>query len=170
MNLFSNKFFIIVDGVEVLILIISVISTIYFFATGSAQILYRISMGMAKSKISIFGNYDISNSLLAHLIGSGLFKSKNIEKIGYKGDLGRAQNSNIFLVDWPSSKTYIEDILSETKDNIALIIYAPPEGGRIENDVLEKINCKRNAVIVNFRGRLLNDIVTALITTRLIRK
>jgi len=52
------------------------------------------------------------------------------------------------------------------KDSTPLIVYAPQNEGRIEpQEVIDEINQHRNSVIVNFRGRLLNDILTSMITT-----
>jgi hypothetical protein len=56
-------------------------------------------------------------------------------------------------------------ILSAKKDGTALLIYAPQEEGFIPKEDIAKINQHRNVIVVNFRGRLLNDIVTSLITT-----
>jgi hypothetical protein len=55
--------------------------------------------------------------------------------------------------------------LSEKKDGTALLIYAPQEEGFISKEDIAKINQHRNAIVVNFRGRLLNDIMISLITT-----
>jgi len=45
------------------------------------------------------------------------------------------------------------------------ILIFSQEEGLIPREDLGKINQHRNVIIVNFRGRLLNDIVTSLITT-----
>jgi hypothetical protein len=49
-------------------------------------------------------------------------------------------------------------------DATPLIVYCP-RTDRISNADMEKIDGHRNTAISNFRGRLLNDIVTAMITT-----
>jgi len=51
------------------------------------------------------------------------------------------------------------------KDKTALIIYAPQELGFISKESMAKLNQKRNVMVTNFRGRLLNDITTSIITT-----
>jgi hypothetical protein len=51
------------------------------------------------------------------------------------------------------------------KTSTPLIIYSPQGTDKINQDSLEKINNEPNSVIVNFRGRLLNDIFTSVITT-----
>jgi hypothetical protein len=48
-----------------------------------------------------------------------------------------------------------------------MIVYAPYNKGRIPDDQMENLDGKRNTSVTNFRGRLLNDVVTAMITTKL---
>ena len=64
----------------------------------------------------------------------------------------------------------IDNILKIKDDSDALIIYAPQEEGLIDRSILEKINLERNSIVVNFRGRLLNDILTCMITTSYVKK
>ena len=50
-----------------------------------------------------------------------------------------------------------------------MIVYFPnfslDKGNSIPNNIKDKINNTSNTTVVNFRGRLLNDIITTLITT-----
>ena len=55
-------------------------------------------------------------------------------------------------------------------DGTALIIYAPQEHGFIPKETMALLDKKRNVVVNNFRGRLLNDIVASMITTSYERK
>ena len=82
-----------------------------------------------------------------------------------KNYLKKAEDMTLFLVHWKSFESEIENILELKKDYAALVIYAPQSEGFIDKAALEKINQQRNAIIVNFRGRLLNDILTSMITT-----
>lgn len=43
--------------------------------------------------------------------------------------------------------------------------FSPQDGQSIPNEIRNKISNNPNTTIVNFRGRLLNDIITTLITT-----
>ncbi len=77
----------------------------------------------------------------------------------------------IFLVHWRDFKDKIDLILAKKKSNTALIIYAPQNEGFIEpKEMVEKINSYPNTTIVNFRGRLLNDILVSMITTSYSKK
>ena len=99
------------------------------------------------------------------LVDSKIFEDKNILQIN-KNDLKKAEKETLFLVHWKDYQDKIDDILTLKKDSTALVIYAPQNEGRIEPvDMMEKINYHRNTIVVNFRGRLINDILVCLITT-----
>jgi len=70
-------------------------------------------------------------------------------------------------VFWPDWSDSLADILNKKPDECALIVYAPYGRGRIPDEQMKQLDGTRNTAVTNFRGRLLNDIVTAMITTRL---
>jgi hypothetical protein len=76
----------------------------------------------------------------------------------------------MMIVYYPEFKNYILDIISLKNDSDSLIVYAPSSGGRIDSEILDAINAQRNSIIVNMRGRLLNDILTSMITTNYAKK
>lgn len=95
---------------------------------------------------------------------SRLFKEKNIIEVSSFADFGRAEEATLFLVYWPNwQPNETAAILKKKDDKTALVIYAPP--GAIPKDKWDDIDLHRNVTVANFRGRLLNDIVTSLITT-----
>ena len=61
--------------------------------------------------------------------------------------------------------TKIGEILQAKKDATALVVYAPKGPASIPPDKFVELNSKRNVMVTNFRGRLLNDIVVSLMTT-----
>ena len=125
-------------------------------------VLYRLGNGLQSRKIAIFADDEYS-SLSSMLTDSKIFGAKNILKIN-KNDIDKARNANIFLVYWPEFSDKIDAILNNKSDSTALIIYTP-NNIRIDDDSFKRINEKRNAIIVNVRGRLLNDIFTSMVTT-----
>lgn len=162
-NFFGGPFFSIVGGTSTILMIFGFLYTVYLVIKGVLPVWYRLGMGLSKSKIAIFSSTEF-NSLRDMIADSRIFKEKNIIQIN-KNDLKKSEKTQIFLVHWQDFKEEIYDILSLKKDNIALIVYVPQNEGRIEDeDLLKKINQQRNSVIVNFRGRLMNDILTFLIT------
>ena len=71
---------------------------------------------------------------------------------------------------WKSAKEYLTDILHCKMDSTALIIYAPQDEGALNREEYKEVNSHRNTLLVNFRGRLLNDIIGSLITTSFEKK
>ncbi|MCW5590295.1 MAG: hypothetical protein KIT27_11620 [Legionellales bacterium] len=162
-NFFGSPFFSIVGGISTILMILGFSYTAYLVIRGVLPVWYRLGIGLSKSKIAIFSLNEF-NCLRDMLIDSKIFKEKNIIQVN-KNDLRKACKLQILLVHWKDFQNEMHDILSLKKDNQALIIYAPQEEGKIEDvDILKEINQQRNSVIVNFRGRLMNDIITGLIT------
>jgi len=146
------------------IVIIAFLVGIYRWLTGISPALWRLGKGLADRKIAVFANGDDFNSIKNLLIDSKLFKEKNVAQIT-RNELKKAEKYSLFLAHWNSISSHLDAILSEKKDGTALLIYAPQEEGFIPQKDITKINQHRNVIVVNFRGRLLNDIMISLITT-----
>lgn len=160
---FNHPFFICVGGVTTLLAVLAFLLTFVKVASGLLPVWFRLGMGLSKRKIAILADTQ-SSDLRDLLIDSRLFKAKNIILIG-KESLKKAESATIILVHWEPFKSQIDQILEIKKDSDALIIYAPQREGLIEKEDLDKITSQRHTIIVNFRGRLLNDIYTSMITT-----
>jgi len=140
------------------------------WASGILPAILRLGNGFAKRKIVIFAKNDNSQSLIDLLLDSGLFLDKNIIRVCKEEDFGKAEEATLFLVNWPDWKEKVIDINNRKKDGEAMIVYAPKSGGFIPEDIMTKLDNGRNVTVTNFRGRLLNDVVTALITTGYTKK
>ena len=162
-NFFNHPFFMVIGGVTTIAMLATAIYILYLVIKGVIPIWYRLGRGLSAGKIAIFSTNE-HTSLESMLIDAKIFKKQNIMNITTSSDIGRAEKSNILLVHWKDFQHYLPQILKIKKDRMALIIYAPQHEGRIEDQALVEINARRNSVIVNFRGRLLNDVVTSLIT------
>jgi len=160
---FDRPFFIVLGGISTLLTIAASLFTIYLFARGIFPVWLRLGIGLSKRKIAIFAENEYDN-LKNMLVDSRIFQESNIVKID-KGSIKKAEKLTLFLVHWRSFESEIDDILRIKKDSTALIIYAPQSEGFIDKAVLEKINRERNSIVVNLRGRLLNDILVSMITT-----
>ena len=147
------------------LLLIAIVAGVYTWAKGILPAMLRLGKGLAKRKIGIFAKGDNFNSLKDLLLDSKLFNSKNITHISSKSDFGKAEDQTLFLVFWPDFEDSLDEIMKLKKDGTALVVYAPQESGVIPRDKINILNAKRNVILTNFRGRLLNDIVVSLITT-----
>ena len=147
------------------VLVIALLAGIYGWSRGIIPAMVRLGNGFARRKIAIFAKGDQFISLKDLLVDSKLFKAKNIIQVSSKNDFGRAEQSTLYLVFWPDWQNELTEILQSKKDGDALIVYAPQEFGFIPKEQMSDLSSRRNVMITNFRGRLLNDIVVSMITT-----
>jgi len=152
--------------VSTFILIIILIVGVVLWFKGILPVLFRLGNGLTKGKIAIFAKGDNLNSLKSLLLDSELFSEKNLIEIRSNNDFGKSEKSTLFLIfwhDWEERDIY--EILNKKTDKTALVIYAPRDRGIISEENFKIINKERNVSIANLRGRLLNDIISSLITT-----
>lgn len=157
--------FAIIGLIETFILLAGFVWAMILWIKGISPALFRLGNGLAKRKIAVFAKNDNLSSLKKLLLDSKLFNAKNICEITKKEDIGVAEQASLFLVYWHDCKDYIEDILRKKPDACALIVYAPRNLGPIPEEQMKNLDGHRHTAVTNFRGRLLNDIVTAMITT-----
>ncbi|HWY78801.1 MAG TPA: hypothetical protein VNW29_00420 [Candidatus Sulfotelmatobacter sp.] len=154
-----------IGRITTVILLITIILAVYGWFKGILPALLRLGNGFSKRKIAIFAKGDNLHSLKSLLLDSKLFNKKNIIDISSQSDFGRADQATLYLVFWHDWKDNIDEILNSKKDGTALVVYAPQDLGFIPAEKMKDLNSKRNVVVTNFRGRLLNDIVVCLMTT-----
>lgn len=153
--------------ISTIIVIVGAIAGAVVWSRGISPALYRLGNGLAKRKIAVFAKNDNAVSLESLLTDSKLFKQKNIFKITCEDDIGKAEEASVYLVHWHDWANDISEILNKKPDKCAMVVYAPYDKGRIPDEQMKNLDGKRHTAVTNFRGRLLNDIVTAMITTSL---
>lgn len=147
-----------------LIFIVGAIAAACLWFAGVLPVLFRLG-NLRRRKIAIFAKGDASASLSVLFSDAGLFKAKNIIPITSAGDFGRADGATIYVVHWPDWQDALEEIVSRKADQTPLIIYAPQTGNPLPPDAVMLIDQHRHVVVANFRGRLLNDVVSSFVTT-----
>lgn len=162
-DFFNHPVFIVLGGISTLITLVAVLYGIYLFARGIFPVWFRLGMGLSKRKIAVFAEKEFGD-LRDMLIESGLFQKENVIKIE-KQSIKKAQGMTLFLMHWKSFEGEIEKILEMKNLETALIVYAPQSEGFIDKPMMERISQERNSIVVNLRGRLLNDILVSMITT-----
>lgn len=168
MNQYTDKisqFFGIVGTIETIILVVLLITAFVLWCKGIYPVLYRLGNGLANRKIAIFAKGDNKASLKSLLMDSELFKEKNICEISGVHDIGKAETASVYLVYWQDWANDIDEILRMKPDKCALVVYAPYNMDKIPVDQMKNLDGKRHTSVTNFRGRLLNDVVTSMITT-----
>jgi hypothetical protein len=163
LDFFNHPIFTIVGGFTVLIAIFNLFYRIIFTIVGISPLIIRIGKGIWRRKIGVIGNAEAFSTLSSCIHDSGIFKKSNIISIPIE-NLDKAKSFSVLLVDWESSKEHIESILINRKShNTATIVFA--NSGTIPQDMMPKIANNSNTVVVNFKGRLINDLLNSLITT-----
>lgn len=137
---------------------------VYLWWRGIWPVLIRLGHGFAKRKVTILADHETSLVLKSMLIDSGLFQKGNIGEISIK-DCKTLQSRSLILAQWSYIADNINELIEVKDSSTALIVYAPPSEGDV--DVLSKglICNERNSILVNSKGRLMNDLVSSLITT-----
>lgn len=146
-----------------LIVLASFIYALFLWARGIAPVLVRLGNGLARRKIAVFAKGDMLHSLEGLLNDCKLFGQANIFGIATPGDVRRCDEATIFLVNWADWSQDIESVLERKRDGTAMVVYATP--GSIPQEMMARLSNERNTAVCNFRGRLLNDLVTSMITT-----
>ena len=125
---------------------------------------WRIGKGLASKKIAIFAISEYSP--LKHLlVDFGMVSKKNITQISLS-EIGKARGYSAYIVYYPEFQDKIEQIINQIEDGTLLVVYAPPEKGRIPVETMNIINRHRNAITVNFRGRLLTDVIFGMAVSK----
>src|SRR6266850_7700509 len=155
----------IIGLIETAILVLAIVYSFILWTRGIFPALLRLGNGLAKREVAIFAKESHLSSLKSLLMDSKLFREKNMKGITVREDFGRAESTTLYLVYWPDWADDISDILAMKPDECALIVYAPSGQGRISDNQMALLDSKRHTTVVNFRGRLLNDIVASMITT-----
>jgi hypothetical protein len=159
---FNHPFFAIVGGISTVVAIFGFGYTIYTVISGVLPVWIRLGRGLSNKKIAVYAENEYDN-FKDLLVDSGLFKEKNIEKIT-SNFLSKGERHTMMLVNYNEFTDKIGDILNFKKDSDALIVYVSNRV-TVPPNIVNDINNHRNSILVTFRGRLLNDIVTSLITT-----
>ncbi|MDO8444343.1 MAG: hypothetical protein Q7S80_02465, partial [bacterium] len=134
----------------------------YLVIKGVVPVWYRLGIGLSKRRIAVFGSADAFKSLETSILDSKIFRGKIIQIT--QDNIDKAKDETLFLVDWESFGAKIDQVFSARQNHqTAVVIYAKPAS--IPPEKMNEIANRANTVVVNFRGRLLNDVLTSLITT-----
>ena len=155
----------IVSYISTVIVIISIFIIISLWTKGILPVLLRLGYGLARRKIAIFAKGDNISSIKSLLVDSKLFNHDNIFEITNSGDIGKAEEASVYLVYWPDWADDIEEILDKKPDKCAMVVYAPNDKKKISDKQINDLDEKRHTTVTNLRGRLLNDLVSFMMST-----
>jgi hypothetical protein len=159
---FDHWFFKFFGGLTATIAILTFLFGLIGRLYGVTPLAFRIANALYRRRIAILGDVAAQASMEEVLHDSDIFRKKNIVKIGLD-NIDKVKDETILLVDWQSCAQHINEILAAKRHKTALIIFAKHQA--IPVATMDTITNRSNTVIVNTRGRLLNDVLNALITT-----
>lgn len=161
-DFFNHPVFIIVGGLTVVFAAIGIIYRVVCITLGVTPLVFRIGKAIWRRKVAIIGSAEAFSSLKDCIIDTNIFKNHNVIHIPID-NIEKSKEHTILLVDWETSGNYIDNIFLARKNyNTAVIIFAKPAS--IPHGKMDEIGNRSNTVVVNFKGRLLNDILNSLIT------
>lgn len=160
---FNHPFFIIIGGLTVVLTAIGIVYRFICIALGVTPLVFRIGKAIWLRKVAIIGSTEAFSTLRDCITDTKIFKHSNVIHIPID-NIDKSKQHTILLVDWETCGNQIDQIFStRINHNTAVIIFA--KAGTIPNEKMTEIANRSNTVVVNFKGRLLNDILNSLITT-----
>lgn len=157
------KFVGIIDAILSLIGIGAILFGIYIWYRGIGVPVYRLGNGLARRKVYVLANEGNARSVSELLINSRLFQKNNIIKITTREDFGRAEGKSLYVVRFEDWSDNLDEILGLKKNGAFMVVFAPDI--RIPDEYMDKIKIHSNIAITNFRGRLIGDVLLAMMTT-----
>lgn len=168
LDFFSHPFFSVVGGLTTLLAVAGVLVAIACWLFDVTPIAIRFGQAIRSRTAAVFASADGYATISESLCRSRIFKRNNLNRIQPDNLLAGADHT-LFVVDWSSFSEHIDSILALRRSvSTPVVILAAP--GSIEKDRMNQIANLPCTIVVNFRGRLLNDIVTLLVTTSYDRK
>ena len=162
---FKHDFFVVFGGLMATITLFAFAWGVYLFFKGILPVTLRFGSALAKRKVAIIGNADAQKLIKATLVSSKIFSAKNLYTCSPK-DMEDIPLGAVVIVDWESCQDdfyHVQEFRANAQ--MPIIIFAKPAS--IPPELLGAVANAPNTVVVNFRGRLLNDVLTAMMTSSL---
>ncbi|WP_300394172.1 hypothetical protein [Henriciella sp.] len=153
----------IVSTAVTIVSLVVIFYAIYATIRGLIPVLIRLGYSLWQKRIIIFADNDMASELQRLINDSRLFNRKRIEIAG-ENDVENARKANVVLVYWRDAQGYIDEIVRNRSEHAALIIYAPHRDGAIPGEFLNELERRKHITLCNFRGRLMNDVLTSMMT------
>ena len=160
---FDHPLFSIIGGLSFIFSALIIFYRLVCIGLRISPLVFRIGNALWRRKVAIIGNTESFSTLKDCIVNTGIFKKNNVIHIPI-GNIEKLKTYTLLLVDWESSGNNIDEIFLVRKNhNTAVVIFAKPSC--IPPEKMFEIANKSNTVVVNFKGRLLNDILSSIITT-----
>lgn len=143
--------------------ILIMLAVIYWTIRGLIPPLVRLGYGLQRKRIVIVA-YEQHAAELSRLIqGTKLFNKNRIQIIAPDIELDQISKADVVLTYFSDCQGAMEEILNRKRSDAALIVYAPPPE-RVPSETMTQLAAQKHVLLCNFRGRLMNDILTSMMT------
>lgn len=133
--------------------------------TGVAQAAWRFGLALFGKKIQVIAGEADYQDIYEDLTDSGLIKGRNIQRISDKHQ-AKTRDALFLIVVYKYLKSNdFEAVIRGKSPRCGLIVYCPPEKGRLEPGEIELLNQVAFTVLCNSRGRLVNDVLLMMLST-----
>lgn len=137
---------------------------------GITQAMIRFGLALFAKKIAIIAGLDDFNDIRKDLVNSDLIKTRNIQHVTNK-HLDEAQSALLMIiVHGYLSNEEFNAVVRGKKPQCGLIVYCPPEKGRIDEQSMKLLSMISFTALCNFRGRMVNDVLLMMLSTSFKRK
>lgn len=157
-----------IGAIITLISVILFISSVVAWFLGVAPLFRRLGFGRWSRKLYIAADTTNYDSLKTDLTSSGVFRDKNIRLIN-KDNLSLVKNVDLLVVHYQSfNESEMELIIANKGHKAGLIVYFPefnPPHNVVPANIMKLINNEPHSILVNMRGRLINDVLVTLLST-----
>ena len=164
LDFFNNPFFTIFGGFSTILVGLAVLLRALLWILGVTPPLIRLGVGLSQRKIAIIADDNKQTELKDLLSNSRLFRRSNLITIR-SNNIESAKHCTIYVVDWDSFSTNIHDVIrTRLSDQVPIIILAKPRA--IPHETMNSISDKPNIIVTNSKGRLVNDVISGIISSR----
>lgn len=158
----------IIGILQIVIWLIKLIISFIAWILGILPLFKRFGFSRWYRKIDIVANSESYGRLRDDLLDTGIFRKTNINWIP-SNSITKVADSSLLLIDYNSvSAEDIKNILSYKKAEAGCVFYFPefdPPKKTIPIEIMKEINNHPFTIVVNCRGRLINDILTTMLST-----
>jgi hypothetical protein len=159
----------VVSFVLTVLLICGAIGTVVAALSGVLLPLWRLGLGLARRNITIIASSDDANSLQNLLKQSRLFSRKKIHLISLRDDIEDIELASVILFKYSGSPFTLREVIERKSRNTPIVVFAKPN--EITNpDEWKLMDEVRHISVCNLKGRLLNDLLTLMMTSGYERK
>lgn len=158
----------IIGALSTLLIIVGGLFIFFCWCIGIFPLLKRLGLGRWFRKVFIAADIDNYQTIKNDLVESGVFREKNISQINDKS-LSKVKDVDLIILHYQSfTASQIKQVIADKKNDAGLVIYFPefnPPINMVPKDMLENINNHTYVILVNMRGRLINDVLITLMST-----